>query len=145
MRDRPEAPWYRLLDHTGDLGFVVRAASLPGLYDAAVRALFDCILDVRTVRPARRRRVEIADAADREDLLVRFLSELVFLHDARDWLFRGAEVETIEDTRVLARAVGERFDPARHVVERQVKAVTYHHLLLSEDRDGWSARVVLDL
>jgi SHS2 domain-containing protein len=89
--------------------------------------------------------VRVEDAADAEDLLVRFLSELLFLHDARGWLFRGAEVLEIGAARVVAAAAGEPFDPGRHAILRQVKAVTYHHLLLSEDSSGFSARLVLDL
>ncbi len=137
--------WYRILDHTADIAVLVRAPTLPGLYDAATRALFDVILDVRTVEPRDLSRVEIADAEDAEDLLVRYLSELLFLHDARDWLFRGARVEAMGAHSLIAHAAGERFDPARHRIERQVKAVTYHAVLLSEDRDGWSARFVVDL
>jgi SHS2 domain-containing protein len=137
--------WYRILDHTADIAVLVRAPTLASLYDAATRALFDVILDARAIEPREAVRVEIADAADREDLLLRYLSELLFLHDARDWLFRGARVEAIGDRSVVAEPIGERFDSARHRIERQVKAVTYHALLVSEDREGWSARFVLDL
>ncbi len=140
-----EAPWYRLLDHTGDIAMLVGAATLPALYDAATRALFDVILDVRSVEPRTRLDVQIEGALDAEDLLVRYLSELLFLHDTADWLFRGAEVRRIESGALSAVALGETFDPRRHAIQRQVKAVTYHGLLLSEDSDGWSARVVLDL
>ena len=145
MRDDGEAPWYRLLEHTGDLAILVRASSLPALYDAATRALFDVILDVRTIEAREVVPVTVEGAMDREDLLVRFLSELLFLHDARDWLFRHADVETLEEKKIMARVHGEKFDPDRHTVERQVKAVTYHHLLLSEDPEGWSVRLVLDM
>lgn len=138
-------PWYRILDHTADIAVLVRAPTLPALYDAATRALFDVILDVRTVEPRDLWRVEIADAEDAEDLLVHYLSELLFLHDARDWVFRGARVDSVGPRALVAHPTGERFDPARHRIERQVKAVTYHDLLLSEDREGWSARFVLDL
>ena len=140
-----KAPWYRLLDHTGDIGLLVGAATLPALYDAATRALFDVILDVRTVEPRERVEVRVEGAVDAEDLLVRYLSELLFLHDTANWVFRGAEVGELGTGAVVARAVGEAFDPARHEIQRQVKAVTYHRLLLSEDREGWSARVFLDL
>jgi SHS2 domain-containing protein len=140
-----EVPWYRLIDHSGDIAMLVRAATLPALYDAAARALFDVILDVRTVEPRERVDVAVEDAADAEDLLVRFLSELLFLHDSRGWVFRGAEIHEIGFDRLRAAAIGEPFEPARHAILRQVKAVTYHHLLLSEDAEGWSARLVLDL
>lgn len=136
---------YRILDHTGDLAILVRADTLPDLYDAATYALFDVILDVGAVEARESLPLRIDGAADAEDLLVRFLSELLFLHDARHWLFRGARVRAIGHDSVDAEVLGERFDPARHRVKRQIKAVTYHALLLSQDAQGWSARVVLDL
>lgn len=139
------APYFRLLDHTGDIALLVRAGSLEELFDVASRALFEVILDTRTVEPAERVGIEVRDAVDHEDLLVRFLSELLFLHDARGWVFRGAESIEFEPGGVRARAVGEPIDPRRHAVQRQVKAVTYHHLLVSQDAEGWSARIVLDL
>ncbi len=140
-----EVPWYRLIDHSGDIAMLVRAATLPALYDAAARALFDVILDVRTVEPRERLDIGVEGAVDAEDLLVRFLSELLFLHDSRGWLFRGAEILDMGPDRLHASAIGEPFDPARHAIQREIKAVTYHHLLLSEDAEGWSARLVLDL
>jgi SHS2 domain-containing protein len=139
------APWYQFLDHTGDIAILARAPTHEGLYSVATRALFDVIADVIHVEPRETVPVRVTGAVDREDLFVRFLSELLFLHDARGWLFRDATVHTLTDDTVEAEAVGEPFDPERHVIEREVKAVTYHHLLLSEDRDGWSVRLVLDL
>lgn len=140
-----EESWYRLIDHTGDMALLVRAGTLRDLHDAAARALFDIILDIRTVEPREALEVVVEGAADASDLLVRFLSELLFLHDARHWVFRSFRVDDLSEKRIEGQAIGETFDPARHAILRQVKAVTYHHLLLSEDRDGWSARLVLDL
>ena len=140
-----EDSWYRLVDHTGDLALIVRAATLPDVYGAAARALFDVILDIRTVEPRHSVPVCIHGAADAEDLLVRFLSELLFLHDARGWVFCACRVDDLTGDRLEGAALGEQFDANRHAILRQVKAVTYHHLLLSQDRDGWSARLVLDL
>jgi SHS2 domain-containing protein len=109
------------------------------------RALFEVMLDARTVEPRHEVPVRVEGAVDAEDLLVRYLSELLFLHDARGWLFRGARIRTVTDAEIEAAALGETFDPRRHRMDRQVKAVTHHHLLLSRDREGWSARCVLDL
>src|SRR5512138_2098904 len=101
------------------MALLVRAPTLPELYGAAARALFDVILDVRTVRAATSLDVAV-EGADTEDLLVRFLSELLFLHDARDWLFAGASPVEIGPTFVRATLWGESFDPGRHRIERQV-------------------------
>jgi SHS2 domain-containing protein len=138
-------PWFRLLDHTGDMAILVRASSLESLYDGLTRAFFEVLMDTRTIDAAQRVAVTVDDAVDAEDLVVRYLSELLFLHDARGWVFRGARVGRVTDTTIEAEALGEPFDPERHAIDRQVKAVTHHHLLLSRDRDGWTARCVLDL
>jgi SHS2 domain-containing protein len=140
-----ESPWYRVMDHAGDIAILVRAATMPELFGAATRALFDVILDVRTVETKEEVPVRIDEAVDDEDLLVRYLSEVLFLHDARGWLFNGARIKNVGQGIVEAHALGESFDDSRHRIERQVKAVTYHHLMVSRDRDGWTARFVLDL
>lgn len=135
-----------LLDHTGDIGFEVRAGTPEALHEEAARALFDVIVDdLGTVRTDVRVPFRVDGAVDREDLLVRFLSELLFIHDARGWLFGGAVVEEIGRDRIVAQGIGEPFDPSRHRIARQVKAVTYHGLRVERDGADWVARVVLDL
>lgn len=136
---------HELIEHTGDIGFRVQAPALESLYDAATEALFDVILDVESVAAREPVDVAVSGASDPPDLLVRFLSELLFLHDARDWLFRRFETDSVSAQSIAGRAYGERFDPKRHVILRQVKAVTYHHLRLAQTAAGYEARVVLDL
>jgi SHS2 domain-containing protein len=139
-------PGYRLVDHTGDLALEIWAPDLEGLHDAAARALFESILDLASVLPADRVVLRVAEAADPADRLVRFLSELLFLHETQDWLFCGAQVLELSDTALVAEGIGERFDSSRHRIERQVKAVTYHRLRLERVEGGlWRASVVLDL
>lgn len=140
-----KASW-SIEDHTGDIAIGVRAGDLESLFDAATRALFAVILEIDTIEPRERVEVRVEGALDLDDLLVRFLAELLFLHDARDWLFCGAEIDgSVTASSVAATVVGERFDPARHVVARQVKAVTHHGLRLAREGEIWSARIVLDL
>ncbi len=136
---------HRLVDHTGDMALLVWAPSLPELFDESARALFDVIVDVASVRPAELVPIAVSDAVDRDDLLVRFLSELLFLHDARGWLFCGITVRSLDDHEIVGEAVGEPLDPQRHVTLRQVKAVTYHRVAIRKDVREWSATVVLDL
>lgn len=136
---------WSLADHTGDVAVDVEAPDPASLLETAAEGLFGVILDVTTVEPRARVPVRVEGAEDLEDLLVRFLSELLFLHDARDWVFRGAQVTALGEFSVEAEALGEPFDPARHAVARQVKAVTYHGLRVARGPRGLSARIVLDL
>ena len=136
---------YRVFDHTADIGLEVEAPTLPELFEAAARALFDQITDVDAVRPLETREVS-AEASGTEELLVRWLSELIFLHDAEGVLFSRFEVRSLTPTRVTAGVAGEPFDRARHPVKTEVKAVTYHQVSVDEQPDGTHvARFVVDV
>jgi SHS2 domain-containing protein len=133
-------------DHTGDIAVVVEAPDAASLFEIAAQALFGVILDdPGAVEPRAAIPIRVEGAADREDLLVRFLSELLFLHDARGWVFRDVRVIALAAGTLEAEARGEPLDPARHAVARQVKAVTYHGLSIVDGPRGLSVRVVFDL
>jgi SHS2 domain-containing protein len=132
-------------DHAGDIGFEVRSESRKGLFESAARALMRTIAGDSEVEEKEETGVLVEDAVDREDLLVRFLSELLFLVEARHRMFAVVSVEELSNTRIAARARGERFDPDRHTIEREVKAVTYHGLSIEKEGSLWHARVILDL
>ena len=136
---------YELVDHTGDMAFRVSGPDRPTVFRRAAAALFDLVAGVESIRERASVSLDVAGAVDIEDLLVRFLSELLYLHDAEDWLFRDVRVLELADTRIRATAHGERLDADRHRIRRQVKAVTYHGLRFGPSGEGWEARVVLDL
>jgi protein archease len=137
---------YEFFAHTADVGAVVRGATLPRLFENASRALAELICDPRTVRPRRRLPIEV-EGSGLEDLLVRWLSELLVLHETRGWLFSSFEVARVDRSRLRARGVarGEPFDPARHLPRREVKAVTYHQIRLVRGRSAWRVRLVFDV
>lgn len=137
---------YEFFEHTADVGAVVRGATLPRLFENASRALFDLICDRRTVRPRRRLRIEV-EGSGLEDLLVRWLSELLYRHETRGWLFTSFKVGRVDraGTRARGVAIGEPLDPARHHVQREVKAVTYHQIRLVRGRGAWRVRLVFDI
>jgi SHS2 domain-containing protein len=136
---------YRVFDHTADIGLEVEARTLPELFQTAARALFDQITDIDKVRDLEERHVT-AEAAGTEELLVRWLSELLFLHDAEGVIFSRFEVDALSPERVSARVGGEPFDPGRHPVKTEVKAVTYHQVSVIRQADGTHvARFVVDV
>jgi SHS2 domain-containing protein len=140
----PPGTW-QVFDHTADVGFEVRARTRPELFETAALALFDLITDVSAVEVRAERRVSV-EAPDTEELLVRWLSELLFLHDAEGEMFSRFVVSLLTPTHLTARVGGEPFDPARHSVKTEVKAVTYHQVTVRSREDGvQEARFVVDV
>lgn len=135
---------YEFFEHTADLGLRIRADTLETLFEEAARALFSAIVvnldEVQEVDTAR-----FAIEADRlDDLLRDWLAELLYVFHADHRLFAAFEVR-LDGDRLEATARGEPIDPARHEIDAEIKAVTYHGLKVERDGDGWLAEVIVDL
>jgi SHS2 domain-containing protein len=87
---------FKFLDHPADVGFVAHGKTLPETFAAAAQALCDFGWELKNVQP--RRQVEIrARAASLEDLLYSWLSEILFLTDAEQWVFRRFQVHEVRE------------------------------------------------
>jgi SHS2 domain-containing protein len=136
--------WLQPFEHTGDVGFVVRARDAAELFARAAWGMFDLLTDLRTVRPVESRAVRVT-ADDQAALLVRWLSELNFVHATEYKLFSRFDVRKATSTAVEATVWGEAIDPARHAVYTEIKAVTFHGLAVEQAGGAWTARVLFDV
>lgn len=129
----------RLLDHTADLRAEIEAPDLDALHAEAAALVRETLVGDSPVtgRVERRLAREGEDDAER---FFRFVRELVYLFDAEGFLPCSARIEG--DEVVVA---GERFEPARHVCERQVKALTRHRFRFESGPGGARAELVFDL
>jgi protein archease len=137
-------PRFRILEHTADVGFEAFGLTLPEVFENAARALANLIAEPATVEPSGEIRIEV-QGTDPPDLLVNWLSEILFQHDADRWLFRDFRVESLDDHAVSGIALGEKFDRARHQTNLMVKAITYHQLSLQQTAGRWRAQVYVDI
>ncbi len=135
---------YRIFNHTADLGVEVSAATLEELYAAAAFALFDLLTDLSAVRAGIAREIAVT-GEDRADLLVNFLREVLYLWNGGGFLVKTCLVREATPQRLTALLRGESFDPARHRIKQEIKAVTYHQADVCETQEGWTARIVFDV
>jgi SHS2 domain-containing protein len=135
---------YEVLEHTADIGFRARAGTLQSLYEQAAEALVFVAMELDAIEPRERFEIQ-ARGADREELLVNFLNEVLFLVDGRRIAMKRFRVLELGDAHIRAEAWGEPFDAARHRAKLIVKAVTWHQLRIAEDAAGWFAEVFLDI
>ena len=135
---------FEILEHTADVGFHAWGADAPELFVNAARAMMAIAAEDSPVTEADERVIEV-EGEDYPSLLVNWLSELLYLFDSDEFVTGKIEVENINANHLRARLSGESRDPARHRWKLIVKAVTYHGLEVKEIRDGWEARVFLDI
>ncbi|MCK6546643.1 archease [Myxococcota bacterium] len=131
---------HRQIEHTADLALELWAPSEAELFEEGARALVEIMTEGRDVRGGERRRVSI-DALDRDDRLVQWLNEIIYLAISGGFLCASAAV-TLRDDGLDAELVGET---AADAVLAELKSATYHGLVVEARDDGWFARVVVDV
>ena len=135
---------YDIIEHTADVGLHAQAETLAEAFSYLAKGMFDLITDESDIDD--RNRYEIACSADdMEQLLVDWLSELLFVHETEEVVFNRFEVTINQEKCSLsAQVYGEPFDPSKHRLGMQIKAVTYHMLMVTKE-PPYQAQVLFDI
>jgi SHS2 domain-containing protein len=135
---------YEHFEHTADLGLRVRAPDLDTLFAEAAEALTAAIVeDVASIEP----RTEVTfriGGTDPAYLLFDWLKALLLKFEIEHLLFGQFAVQVGGDG-LAATARGEPYDPDRHPLSHEVKAITYHGLVVEPADGGWRAEVIVDI
>jgi len=138
---------FQILDEdTGtDICFTAEAETLPKLLEACAMATISTMTDASKIKPTERHNITVhANALD--DLLIDWLSELIFLKDSESFLpgrFR-VRCPEVPSFHLQALVEGEPIDRGRHKMNANIKTATYHELEIGKVGDVWRARVSLE-
>ncbi len=135
---------FEVLDHTADIGLIVYGEDLESLFENAGKAFFHVITDLKKVRLRTEKRIEIRKES-LERLMVDWLTELLYLHEVENLLFKEFKLESVGEEGLRARVKGEAFQEGVHVIKTEVKAVTYHGIEVRKEKEGWRAQIIFDL
>jgi SHS2 domain-containing protein len=135
---------FETFEHTADLGLRVRAETLDALFADAAGGLFSLIVpNLASVRPVEKIEINLPGEPT-ELLLFDWLNELLYTYEVRHLLLSRFDARVTPEG-LRAAAWGEPVDPARHELDHEVKAITYHGLKLERDSGGWLAEVIVDI
>jgi SHS2 domain-containing protein len=136
-------PRYLPIDHTADLGLQVWGKTLPELYANAAEGMASLYYNPGAVRPLETRAIAV-EGYDREEVLVHWLSELLYLVEVHSFLPSRFEITELDDTHLRAEVSGELFSRERHEWRTGIKAVTYHDIHVQEVGGEWMVTVIFD-
>ena len=136
---------YILLEHTADIGIHVFGKTLKELFENAACGMFSILTDSKNISENTQITVSV-DGHDRDDLMVRWLSELLFLFDAKQLLLKKFEITRLEERHLEAHVVGEKYNESVHEIKKEIKAVTYYGLEIRKNTNGiWEAKILFDI
>lgn len=139
---------FEFLEHTADVKFKAFGRTMQECFSSSARALTDTLVDVKSVE-ARLNRIVKLDAENYEQLLHKFLEEVLFQFQVEQFLACKAELCFGESkngwVELEGKIVGERLDSKKHSIKTDVKAVTWNEFSLKKTREGWESSVLLDV
>jgi len=137
---------YEIIDHTADVGIRVEGDSLGELFSEAARATFEILIETRREYiPSIEVPVSIK-APSVDQLLVRWLQELLYVFDTRRLVLTKFYIDEIDEGSLEGMAMGIKYDSTRHHQKLEIKAVTYHRLKVAKGEGGrWKAEIIFDI
>ena len=135
---------FETFEHGADIGIRGIGKTLEQAFEEGAKAMFSLMVeDLSQVVP--KDTIEIqCDAMDLEMLFVAYLNSLLAESDINNFIFSSFQVE-IQDLNLKSKAMGEPFDPKRHVPGVGVKGATLTALAV-EQKDGyWVAQCIVDV
>jgi SHS2 domain-containing protein len=135
---------HRIIARQSELVVRVVGTSQINLFVNAAFALFDVITDTEKIDTQERLQLEV-EGSDRDDLLLNWLRELLYLYQGSAFLLKEFNVQEMKDTSVKAQVGGEKLDPDRHEIKQEIAAVAYDQSHMQKTGDQWIAQVILEV
>jgi|ERR1700733_1505122 len=143
---------FELLPHTADLKIRVYGKNLQELFTHALIGMFNAMKpnavgceyqnDRLVCKGWPITRAVDVQAADTVSLLVDFLSYALYLSDANNEAYGAVTIQALTENHIVAQLHGV---PITGFGESEIKAVTYHDLVISRHRDMLQADIVFDI
>jgi SHS2 domain-containing protein len=135
---------YEIFEHTADIGIRVRADALDALLADAACGLFSVMVtNFDAVQAVDETTIRV-EGRDPEELLHDWLAELLYTFHAKRLAFSEFRVQ-VDSAGITAVVRGEPIDLARHQIDVEVKAITWHALKVEQAAGRWTAEVIVDI
>lgn len=135
---------YLLLDHTADLGIEISGDDPEDLFKRAGKAFLHLIFGDICIQGTDIMEISLS-GDDLPDLMVRWLTEILYILEGEHLVTTDIHIDLLSPTTIKARLGVTPFDPLKHEIQREIKAITYHQIEVTQKDLAWKARVIFDL
>lgn len=135
---------YTQLKHTADVRIRVYGKNLKDLYKNAAIGMLNIIFKNRSnIKPKERYDI-VVKGIDKEDILVRWLSEILYLFNEKRFYSMRFFIKELRDTLLKAYIVGYTI-PDKSKIIHDIKAVTYHNLKILKKNNLFQTDIIFDV
>jgi len=135
---------YRITTRQSELAVRVLGNSQADLFANSAFALFDVMTEVAKVDIKDRIPLEV-EGTDRDDLMINWMSELLYLYQGSGYLLKEFHIREVKDRMVKAEVCGEKIDPDRHEINQEIRGVAHHQSRIQKTGDQWTAQLIFEI
>ncbi|MEJ2586236.1 MAG: archease [Deltaproteobacteria bacterium] len=135
---------YSTINHTADLGILVYGRNMADLFENAATAMMEILLEPRRLEETDELSISVK-AEDLNDLMVRWLSEILYLFMGERRVVTRATLKSIGPSNLDATLHVATYNPDEQEVRNEIKAVTYHQIDVSPKGTEWQAKIFFDV
>ena len=136
---------FELINHTADIGIKVEGDSLKEVFKNLAVGMFEIMVDIKPKRgKSISDKIEIT-SPDLISLAHDWLGELLYIFNTKHIVFNKFKINNITEFSLNAKITGELFNPEKHVIKKEIKAVTYHGLKIESKNNRWVGQVIFDI
>jgi len=142
---------YRFLEDIAlaDIAYEAYGKGLNEVFENSALAIFELSAEVKTIKPKKKLEIKL-EHEKLDNLLYDFLSEILFLKDSKYMVFRNVNVKINEDKknkkfRLKSTLEGDTINSEKQHLENDIKAITMHMFELNKVKNGYKARIVVDI
>jgi SHS2 domain-containing protein len=137
---------FELFDHTADIGMRAYGKSLKEVFENAAYGMFSIMADLKNVKEKEKMVINIENKENLQELLVGYLSELLYYFSAKELIFKRFDIKDITQTYLKSEAFGEFYNQNLHQLKKEIKTITYHTLKVEKLKDSnWFIQVIFDV
>jgi SHS2 domain-containing protein len=135
---------YRVTARQSELAVKVSGSSQTELFANAAFALFDVMTDIEKIETKERLPLEV-EGLNMDDLMVNWTRELLYLFQGGGYLLKEFNIREARETSVKAEVCGEKIDPDRHEIKKEINGVAYHQTRMQKTGDQWTAQLIFEM
>ena len=132
-----------------DIAYDAYGKNLNELFENSALAIFELSAEVNTIEPKKKLEIKLENKK-LDNLLYDFLSEILFLKDSKYMVFKNVKVKIIENKKnkkynLISTIEGDKINSKKQKLENDIKAITMHMFELKKVKNGYQARIVVDI
>ncbi len=135
---------FRIVGTTADIAVVAYGESLQKLFAHAAEGLTFVFAEPDQIEKIEKRVIKLL-GSDIENLMVKWLNEVLYFFEVKEFLGKEFKILTLDENHLHAEIAGETYKREKHLIKTEIKAATYHQLALKQQKGQWKAKIIFDL